>query len=107
MNMSNNKNEAATLLQSLRNSPIVDEEYYLITSNLCKAIITIADTIGEHVDGVIVSVREKGEVKEQSLTWTKERIWQIRSIAEVIDDRLSRDFEKMMEIVCEFGESKA
>jgi hypothetical protein len=95
--------EAATPLQSLRNSPIMDDEYYLSTSNLCQAIMTIVDSICELVDDVIVSVKEKPEVKVHYLEWTKERLWQIRSIAEVVDDRVSHeDFEKMTEAVKEF-----
>ena len=98
--------EAAALLQSLRNSPIVDEMYYLNTSNLCQAIMTIVDTIGELVDDVIVSVENKRVVKDHYLTWTKERMWQIRSIAEIIDDRVNHeDFEKMIGAVKEFCKS--
>ena len=95
--------EAAELLQSLRNSPIMDEMYYLNTSNLCQAIMTIVDTIGELVDDVIVSVENKRVVKDHYLTWTKERMWQILSIAEIIDDRVNHeDFEKMIGAVKEF-----
>ena len=94
------------MLQSLLNSPVMDEDYYMNTSNLCQAIMTICDTIGELVGDVIASVENKREVKEHYLTWTKERIWQIRSIAEIIDDRVNyEDFEKMIEAVKEFGKS--
>jgi len=78
----------------------MDENYYLTTSNLCQAILTIADGICELVDDMIVSVEQKREVKAHYLEWTKERIWQIRSLSEVIDARQSHeDFEKMMEFV--------
>ena len=116
MNMSNNENErgahsvneqprqpngcvseAASLLQSLGNSPILDEGYWLTTLNLCQAIITIADTVGELVDDFIVCVEKKREMRVESLELTKERIWQIRSLAEVIDERIrNEDYEKIM-----------
>jgi hypothetical protein len=92
--------ETAALLQSLINSPIMDENYYLTTSNLCQAILTIADDIGLLVGEVIASLEHKRAVNVQCVEWTKERIWQIRSIAEVVDGRVSHeDFEKMMEVV--------
>jgi len=98
--------EAAELLQSLRNSPIMDEMFFLNTSNLCQAIMTIVDTIGELVDDVNVSVENKREVRTQDLTWTKERIWHVRSIAEIIDNRVNHeDFEKMIGAVKEFCKS--
>ena len=90
--------EAATSLPSLRNSPIVNDEYYIITSNLCQSIITIADTIGELVEDVILSVEKNRAVTVHYLVWIKERIWQIRSLSEVIDDRIQHeDFEKIAE----------
>jgi len=89
--------EAASLLQSLGNSPILDEGYWLTTLNLCQAIITIADTVGELVDDCMVCVEKRREMRVESLELTKERIWQIRSLAEVIDERIrNEDYEKIM-----------
>ena len=105
-NMSNNKNEnqeTAALLQALVKSPIMDENYYLTTSNLCQAIQTIADSVGELIDDVLVSLEQKTVVNAHYLEWTKERIWQIRSLSEVIDDRQSHeDFERIVDAVKEF-----
>jgi hypothetical protein len=92
--------EAAALLQSLVNSPIMDQNYYLTTSNLCQAIVTIAEGIVELVDDVLASLEQERNVNVHYLEWTKERIWQIRSLSEVIDSRQSHeDFEKVMEMV--------
>jgi len=92
--------ETAALLQSLVNSPIMDQNYYLTTSNLCQAIVTIAEGIVELVDDVLASLEQERNVNVHYLEWTKERIWQIRSLSEVIDSRQSHeDFEKVMEMV--------
>jgi len=110
--MTSNKSEnqeTAALLQTLVKSPIMDENYYLTTSNLCRAILTIADSVCELIDDVLVSLEQKREVKAHYLEWTKERIWQIRSLSEIIDERQSHeDFERMIETVKELGkEGKA
>ena len=112
MNMTNNRNEnqeTAALLQAFAKSPIMDEGYYMTTSNLCKAILTIADSVGELIDDVLVSLEQEREVKAHYLEWTKERIWQIRSLSEIIDERQSHeDFERMIEAVKVLGkEGKA
>jgi hypothetical protein len=92
--------QAASLLQSLQSSPIFDDDYRLTTSNLCQAIITIADTIGELMDDVMVSLKEKRTISVHYLDWTKERIWQIRSLAELVDSRLEhKDYEKLHEVM--------
>ena len=86
------ENEATALRPSFVNSPFPDEDYHLTTSNLCKAIMTITDGVCELIEDVRVSVESPDKtVKIHYLEWAIERLWQIRSISEIINERLQSE----------------
>jgi hypothetical protein len=78
-------------LESLKNSQIVDEDWYMATENLCKAIQTIGSDISGLVDSVITDLKNGKMPTLHYLEWVQQRTYQIDSIAGIIAERMRHE----------------
>ena len=87
----NHKELLANCLELLKDSPIVNVEYYYIClSNLCDTINTISRDVNELVDDIERAI-EKDTIKRTMhyIKWTRDRVCQIQTISDVIKEKVS------------------
>ena len=79
------------MLDALKNSPVVGDDYSNTTENLCEAINTIANDICGLIEDVKVSLEKNERPTLHFLEWSMKRLWQTQSISEAIIGRLRHD----------------
>ena len=83
--------EIENYLNMLQNSPIVGEEYYLATKNLCEVIVMLAQDASEILNQIDDATKEN-EIWVNILTESiQDRLSQIETVSIVIEERVNHD----------------
>ncbi|WP_080903358.1 hypothetical protein [Parabacteroides sp. Marseille-P3160] len=102
--MENLNESVKECLEKLKDSKIAEEDFYINTSNLCDAIVTISSEISENIEDIEIDLN-KGDNPKNLLDLARQHIFQIISISEVIKDRINdNDFVELQNLIYEYNE---
>lgn len=94
-------------LELLQDSPIAEVEYYMDAGNLCDAIITIASDANGLLEDAKEALEENRPPSAHYLEWSIERLWQIQSIARIMEERVrNKNFTEIHNLLFYYKEAK-
>ena len=92
---------AIQCLEALRNSPIVKDEYYINSRNLCAVIQTLTASANVLLDNG--DTKRNGDTKQ-----ALELMYQIETISTIIQERLDHeDFEQLDMLIFHYNRAEA
>ena len=84
--------EVIGCLDKLIDSPLIKEDYYFgRTSYVCSSLKTIAENVIDSIDSIRRDIEKKQPISNGKLISIDDRLCQIISLIEVIDQRVHND----------------